>query len=307
MNAVVLRAAIFAAFVALCSVNSGRAQSVTLHPSADTTLFENNPDNNLGGFPTLAAGTTAHGLRSRAVIKFNLAGSIPSNAVIASATLKIAVVQTPLGGGEPSTFSVYRVLKDWGEGNKAASTTGLPATSGEATWNHRFFPSVPWGTPGAAVGIDYSEIPSSSTAIGGIATYTFPASDAMNADVAHWLSTPAQNFGWILISDDDATWTTARRFGARESSIQPELQIDYTTGFKISNIDRQDTTVRMTFTAEASFKYTVEYRPNVASGAWSTLTNITAKLASFEAVATDSTLNAQQRYYRIRKEPCFCD
>ena len=39
------------------------ADSVTLHPSADTTLFETNPDNNLGATPNFVSGRTAFALQ----------------------------------------------------------------------------------------------------------------------------------------------------------------------------------------------------------------------------------------------------
>src|SRR5437867_2508257 len=144
------------------------ADSVILTPSADTTLFEPNPDNNLGGYLDFAAGTTAHGQRARAVFKFDVAGTLPAGAVITNARLKVVVVRTPLGGGVGSTFSLFRILKDWGEGDKALASTGMPASDGEATWNNRFHPSAGWEAPGGLAGFDFAEAPSSSTAIDGL-------------------------------------------------------------------------------------------------------------------------------------------
>ena len=51
------------------------AESVRLHPAADTTLFETAPTNNLGKVSSLAAGTTARSKRSRALIRFELVGA----------------------------------------------------------------------------------------------------------------------------------------------------------------------------------------------------------------------------------------
>ena len=69
--------------------------------TADTSLFEINPDNNLGGMNRLPGGTTrgtdfvAPG-RARLLFRFDLTGTIPSNGIVTSATLNLIVVGTAL-------------------------------------------------------------------------------------------------------------------------------------------------------------------------------------------------------------------
>src|SRR5437879_1976221 len=48
------------------------ADTITLAPIADTSLFEEVPDNNLGGLTHIPAGTTVLSKRSRALFKFDL-------------------------------------------------------------------------------------------------------------------------------------------------------------------------------------------------------------------------------------------
>src|SRR6266540_16894 len=158
-----------------------QAESVTLRPAADTTLFELNPTNNLGGVATLVSGTTAGefggGLqppgKSRALIRFELAGQVPGSVIITSATFRVRVVKVASIGGVASTFGLHRVLQTWGEGNKGAGTTiGSAATVGEATWQDRLYPATQWGAPGGASGADYVAEPSGTAPIAGIASYT---------------------------------------------------------------------------------------------------------------------------------------
>ena len=203
--------------------------SVTLKPVADTTLFEPSADNNLGASLDLAAGTTAHGEKSRALIKFDLTGVVPTNATIATATLTITVTRTPGSGGAGSVFDLRRMLGDWAEGTHGASgQSGAAAAANETTWNARFFPATLWNQPGGGPGVDFSTNVSASVAVGGTATYAFKSTPALVADVQAWMNNSAANFGWLLITESETVNETARRFGSRENSAQaPTLVIDY--------------------------------------------------------------------------------
>ena len=79
---------------------SAYADTVTLLPVADTTLFEQTPNNNLGANSTLAAGTTAGvsgpAAASRALLRFDVAASIPTNAYLTSASVTIKVTKAPV-------------------------------------------------------------------------------------------------------------------------------------------------------------------------------------------------------------------
>jgi hypothetical protein len=288
-----------------CVSLAALGESISLTASADTSLFEAYPDDNFGGVISLAAGMTAHSNVTRALIKFNLAGQIPTNAVITSARLRLQIVKQPLGP-QPSTFSLHRVLRDWGEGNKAFVTLGEPATAGEATWNNRFQFAASWDTPGGTADVDYSSTVSSSSPNSNLGTSLFGTSAEMVADVQHWLENPSQNFGWMLVSEREATGSTARRFGSREDPPNaPVLEIEYGPPLRIENVALARGNFRFSFTVEPLFTYTVQSRTSLAGGNWSVLTNFTETLRSYEAMISD-TVNPPSGFYRVLKAPCNC-
>ena len=116
------------------------ADNIILTPSADTTLHEYFPENNLGAQLHINAGTTQNGPRTRGLMAFNVAGAIPSGAIINSVTLTLEVVGQPVDGDAPSNFGLHRMLVDWGEGTGSGNPPflGRPALPGEANWNSRF-------------------------------------------------------------------------------------------------------------------------------------------------------------------------
>ena len=51
----------------------------------------------------------------------------------------------------------------------------------------------------------------------------------MVADVQSWLDVPVQNFGWLLLGEEN-TFPTSKRFDTRENPeplFRPMLEIDY--------------------------------------------------------------------------------
>lgn len=215
----------------LAFVTSARSATVTLEPSADTALWELGPDNNLGG-TLLSSGTTAIPSKSRTLVKFDVAGSVPAGATITAARLRLVVVRVPGPNGPlvPSNFNLHRMLLSWEEGNKT-SLIGDPASSGETTWNNRFHSFISptrWSTPGAGPGVDFETTVSSSALVMTLGSYDFID---LAADVQLWLNNSNVNFGWILISDAEDQSPSAVRLGSRESlapSERPQITIEYT-------------------------------------------------------------------------------
>ena len=291
--------------IVFCAALPVLADTLTLTPSADTTLFQNFPDNNLGGVTMLAAGTTAHGFLTRALIKFDVAGQIPPGSTVTSARLRVTVSRAPLGA-QPSTFSLRRVLRDWGEGDKSVGTLGDVATEGEANWTYRFYDVASWQTPGGAPGVDFSNTSSSSapSATGG--TMLFNTSVQMVADVQSWLQNPGQNFGWLVISGSEQLLSTARRLASREDpNSAPALEIQYAPPFRIDNVALSDGSFHFSFHVEPLFTYTVESRTFLGTGTWGTLTNFSERLSSYEATISDPA-TGPSRFYRVLKAPCNC-
>jgi hypothetical protein len=73
----------------------------------------------------------------------------------------------------------------------------------------------------------------------------------------------------------------------------------------IASIQRDGEKLVLRFVASPPYKYTVQFSSSLTGHDWQTLADFTAKLSSFEAVATDSLTNSL-RFYRIEKSPCYC-
>lgn len=288
------------AAVLLCVPFPAPAEVLILRPIADTTLFETYPSNNLGRVVSLAAGTTARGKRSRALLRFEVAGSLPSNAIVLSAALTLTVVRAPSGGGVDSTFRLHRMVRDWTEGNKSAPANGSAATAGESTWLACAFPSTLWSAPGAAAPGDFAGEASTTQFVSGFGSYEF--SDLAD-DVARWQSDPATNFGWLLVSDDEVTQATARRFGAREDTNNaPALWIQFNRPQppqpRVTQIERRTNAIRFQFQAAPNVAYAVEHRGRVQAGLWTVLTNIPVE-PSIRQISVSDVWTSSNRFYRV--------
>src|SRR5512135_1788032 len=137
----------------------------TLTSSKDTMIFQNNPDNSLGGGIVMYAGTNSAPSIRRGLVAFDIADNIPQGATIESAQLKLTYAAASGGGGggggggntgAPNLFDIgiYRLLANWGEGTVGAGTgtsgvgQGQPAKPGDATWSDAVSNTIPWSHPG---------------------------------------------------------------------------------------------------------------------------------------------------------------
>ncbi|MCH8241477.1 MAG: hypothetical protein IH897_02570, partial [Planctomycetes bacterium] len=173
------------------------ADVVNLLPAKDNTLYQsgNGISNGLGAhFFTGRTGQSNFLSRRRAVIAFDIAGSIPPDSTINGVTLRLFMSRSPTGASM-LTF-LRRLDADWGEGtsnDSGGEGSGALATVGDATWANTFFPNGFWNSAGG----DFTVFPSGAAAVAGIGIYTW-SSDQMVADVQGWLDNPATNYGWIL-------------------------------------------------------------------------------------------------------------
>jgi hypothetical protein len=74
---------------------------------------------------------------------------------------------------------------------------------------------------------------------------------------------------------------------------------------RIETVERQGNLLRFNFTGEPPYIYYVEHTEALPAQSWVTLTNFVAKIGTIQALVTDPMTN-RARFYRIRKEPCFC-
>ncbi|NDV63155.1 DNRLRE domain-containing protein [Puniceicoccales bacterium CK1056] len=209
-----------------------QAESITLEPSKDNSMFEEADESN-GQGTYLFAGQTAprnNSARRRALLQFDLNGQIPAGAVIESVSLELSMNKTITGN---QAMTLHRLAKDWGEGASDASGQegrGTAAQAGDVTWTHTFYSDQFWST----VGGDYEPTPSATQSVAGgtvssPVVYTW-SDKGMVADVQSWIEAPETNFGWILIGLEGVT--SAKRFYSREHTVaaqRPQLTITFST------------------------------------------------------------------------------
>ncbi len=203
------------------------ADVVVLDSVKDNTLYED-PSGLLsnGKGHSLFSGITAQNFIRRALLKFDVAATVPPGSTILSAKLTLSMTMTISGA---QNVSVHETLADWGEATSNApgqEGSGGVAVTGDVTWIHTFFNGSLWTTAGG----DYDPTPSATAAVAFGGDYIWGNTAAMVADVQSWLDAPATNFGWLLRHDDEITAATAKRFATRENpdvSLRPSLEINY--------------------------------------------------------------------------------
>ncbi|MFM9911166.1 MAG: DNRLRE domain-containing protein [Chitinophagaceae bacterium] len=200
--------------------------TVSINPEKDNTIYERNSGNSNGAGEYFIAGTTGSPYKNRALLQFNIAAAVPAGAVISNVSMTLHLAGTS-GNSNAYGIELHKVLQAWGEG---ASNAGPQAGQGDsaevndATWVNAFFPGTNWTTTGG----NFSASTSGIQTVNGIGFYTW-SSIGMVSDVQNWLMNPAANFGWLLKSDELASFQ-AKRFSSRENAIlanRPTLNITY--------------------------------------------------------------------------------
>ena len=109
-------------------------------------------------------------------------------------------------------ISLHRVLNDWGQGiSYSTGGSGAPAEFDDATWLHTFSPDFIWTTMGG----DYVMDESAVIAVGPDKGSYIWESSSMIDDVESWIKNPEENYGWILIGDENSP-QSVMRFSSRE-------------------------------------------------------------------------------------------
>ncbi len=284
-----------------------RAETVSMRPVADTTLFESAPDDNMGGWTHVASGTTGNQggrTRNRALLRFDPTAAIPARARVTNAFLVLQVTKVPgnSGGGGPvsSTFALHSMLRAWGEGEKLGDR-GFPADVGEATWNSRFAPDESWGVPGGEAGVDFSADASATNRVLGKGPYQFGPTAGLLADVQAWLDNPAANAGWALLSQSEGSGKTARGFASREDpALAPVLVVEFAppAPFRIQGSEVHTNGFALWFLPEQGRSYAVEFKDDFAQPTWTVLTNL-APAPDTAVLRISTSVNPPRRFFRV--------
>ncbi len=220
--------------------------AVTLHAQTqvnipaqkDNTLYESATGalSNGSGFHLFVAQNN-HGEVRRTLLAFDIAGNVPAGALILSAQLRLNMSRTLTGA---QTVTLHRVLANWGEGASDAGGeegAGITPATGDATWIHTFFNTQFWANAGG----DFSSQASGTQSVTGLGAYTWGSTPEMVADVQGWLNAPANNFGWLLLSNENNNGST-KRFDSRQNPTagnRPLLLVTFTTS---SGVDQENGT-----------------------------------------------------------------
>ena len=197
---------------------------MSIPASADATLYQSGTgDLANGAGENIFAGVTAQGAIRRALISFDLAGSLPAGATITSVRLVLFMNQ-----GRLAPAAIHQVLGSWSEGSVnagGAEGQGAAATAGSTTWIHRDRPGSTWITSGG----DFASIASASADITSTGFVSWTGAGLL-ADVQEWQTQPETNFGWAILGTEFQP-QTANRFASRTSPAsanRPALVVDYT-------------------------------------------------------------------------------
>lgn len=221
-----------------------KADVTTINPVADTSLFEwtsnLDPDApilvnfSFGGEYDLPAGGLGNAAGdnrlARVLYKYDTTAHVPAGATITAARMRLRITKEPQPSSRPSTFALFRVLADWGEGvQRGGKPGGAKAVEGDATWLYRFtsadpetVPHVNWSIPGGALDVDFAAVESASKdKVDGKGDYLFNFNAQGLTDLEDMRANPATNFGWMLMSLSEEQTLTARRWSSREAGAKP--------------------------------------------------------------------------------------
>ncbi|EGD78787.1 hypothetical protein PTSG_01763 [Salpingoeca rosetta] len=218
------------ALLLVLTASAATAKTVTIYPARDGTLIEpaGEETNAAGLSDGIYSGVLAEGRRMRAALWFDIDREIPEGSTINSASvfLFLQKVKLPL----PKDYTLHRLLGEFGEGTASFNGgKGAPATMYDVTWNHAMYPFKAWTTPGG----DFVANPSATTAVS-FAQMEYEWA-GLEADVQFWADHPSEDFGFILIGDEqcgDFCNPSARRFVSKDLSDEenhwPRLVVDFT-------------------------------------------------------------------------------
>jgi hypothetical protein len=209
-----------------CAIAVPAQTTVTVPCAQDNTLYESATGSlsNARGTGLYVGVTGQPGLR-RALVKFDVAATVPAGARVLSAELGLYTLQTTFGGNVD--VAMHRVLQSWGEGTSLApggGGSGGAATTGDATWLHRFYPSTLWSAPGG----DFAATPSATVVTPPFGACSSTLTAALVGDVQTWLDNPTQNHGWLLKTNEALPYVT-RKIASREATaaMRPVLSVTY--------------------------------------------------------------------------------
>ena len=260
------------------------AASATFTSVADTTISPEGKALADGVSTTMIVGRLnplTEDVPVRGLLRFDLS-SLPSGAVVTSATVQVRMT----AASDPSahTHLLHRLTRAWTEISADWDQTGTEF----------------WENAGG----DFEPAADASRSMTSPATYLFNSSAGLVNTVQLWATNPATNFGWVLRSAAEDGGRNARRFATSENTTpadRPQLVVGYTLPpppITLTNARVAGANFRFEFTALPGSSYTVQSRPLVDAGAWTTVSTHPAPLSP-TVIPVTHALTASNRFYRV--------
>lgn len=230
------------------SAAAASADSVSIGPTKDTSMFSNNSTRTAGGYDVFYVGVNSSGDARRALVQFDVAGNVPAGSTItgAAVTLYLNDWSGQGGFGDDRTIGLHRVTAAWGDGTTGSggSTGGggqgvNSAADGDVSWTYRSWsttdpspPHLAWSTAGG----DYESTATSSLTISDSPTpvtldsaHTWSGAGLV-ADVQAWLDGSLVNNGWLVRELENDTNLLLRFYSSEYATagLRPVLEIEYT-------------------------------------------------------------------------------
>lgn len=192
------------------SFQDGVAPTAAYAGTRDTMLEQHAAKTAHGGDTALSvSGDTpgGSGKDDAAVIQWDLAATVPTDAIIHSASITLTVSDKAA-----QSYSLYELLRPWDEA--------------QATWNQAASGSN-WASAGAQAASDRAPAPLASITAAATGTYTIDLNAAGLAAVQRWAHDPASNHGIIVASTSNDNRLEFRASEYSGKSSRPKLTVSW--------------------------------------------------------------------------------
>jgi hypothetical protein len=205
-----------------------RTKTLVIRPSRengyDTTIMNNYADRDYGWSDSLFAGYTTGGDLWRGLIKFDIS-QIPAGATITKATLRLYCSLTY--DNNSYNISLHRSLVEW---FASVYNNTVPVDVDSSVWNYRIYNTHAWaGGAGGASGTEYAALATDTVSVDKKPNVFYNWD--VTSDIVAFHNGTYNNYGWWLISSNESTAGSVRRFLSAESEyvgLRPRLVIEYT-------------------------------------------------------------------------------
>lgn len=183
-----------------------QAQSGVATVAAETSVYEDQPNDNGGSYSLYCIGNHATNATRRGYARFSLP-AIPAGAVITRVVYNFTQnrVRTMGGGPRTANIEIRRVTESWVEGTgvQGGGPCGGGSVVAGVTWNSR---------PGVSAALSATEfLPATNLTEISIDTDIGDDDDGLIADVQTWADNPGLNFGWAFRVTEEDVADNARR------------------------------------------------------------------------------------------------